>query len=260
MEKNVQYKNGYTLSYTDNGDKNGAALLIHHGLIASINDQSLFERLSAKGVRLIAIARPGYGRSSPYEMKNFAEWADIVSVLLDSLELAHFDVLGISSGAPYSYALGCRFPDRVRNLFVLSGVPALYDEQVLSFWPYPVKKNAGIAEMQELAYELFFAGLSAEELHGDDVQDSMMNHCFGVAQDLRLRGVDWGFRLCDVKGKVYMRHSRYDDSIPVITAEISAGLLADCQLEISEDTVHFSKEVLDDFIATTMSRLWQAPG
>lgn len=252
MKKTLLYKNVNSLSYAEYGDKNGYPILIQHGLIASINDHHLFELLIETGARLISIARPGYGDSSPYKMKNIAEWADIVSVLVDELGLSQFDVLGISSGAPYSYAIGYKFPDQVRNLFILSGTPALYDEEVLSLWPYPVKKNARIAEMQKLAYNLFFSHLSKEDLDKDDIKDSMRYHCFGIAQDLRLRCMDWGFQLSDVKGKVYMRHSKSDDSVPFITAQMTSKLLPNCRLEIRENDVHFSKEVLDNFIRTVM--------
>jgi pimeloyl-ACP methyl ester carboxylesterase len=248
MIKMVRYKNGQALAYAEAGDPNGDPILIQHGMIASIKDHHLFDRLVESGARLIQMARPGYGESTPYEMKNIGEWADIVSALVDALGLAQFDVLGISSGAPYSYAIGYGFPDRVRNLYILSGTPALYDENVLSLWPYPVNKHASIAEMQALAAELFFSHLSKEDLEKDDIQDSMRNHCFGIAQDLKLRCVDWGFTLPEVKSRVAMRHSRADDAVPLVTAEMTAQMLPNCRLEIREHDVHFSQEVLDNFI------------
>ena len=247
------YKNGNVVSYAEYGDQDGDPILIQHGLIASITDHHLFGRLIETGAHLISIARPGYGASSPYVMRNIAEWGEIVAVLVDELGLSQFDVLGISSGAPYSYAIGYRFPKQVRNLFVLSGTPALYDERVLSFWPYPVNRNASITELQTLAYELFFSQLPKEDLDRADIKDSMMNGCFGIAQDLKIRCVDWGFPLSDVKGRVHMRHSKTDNSVPFITAELTSRLLPNCQLEAQEDDVHFSPEVLDNFIKTVIA-------
>jgi pimeloyl-ACP methyl ester carboxylesterase len=257
--KTISYKNGNTLSYADYGDPQGDPILIQHGLIASIKDQGLFQRLIENRARLICIARPGYGASSPYQMKNVGEWADIVSILVGELGLSRFDVLGISSGAPYSYAIGYGLPEKARNLFILSGTPALYDENVISCWPYPVSKNASMAEMQALACRLFFSHHSKEALEKDEIKDSMMNDCFGVALDLKIRAVDWGFRLSDVKAKVTMRHSRSDEAVPYITAEITSGLLPDCHLETRENDVHFSQEVLDDFINTAMAGHYKKP-
>jgi pimeloyl-ACP methyl ester carboxylesterase len=252
VKKLASYKNGNTLSYNDSGDQNGWTVLVQHGMIASINDTQLFRLLIEAGARVISIARPGYGASSPYEMTNIAEYADIVSILADQLGLEQFDVLGISAGAPYSYALGYKLADQVHSLFILSGTPALYDENVLSHWPYPLDKQAGLADLQKLASELFFAGLSEDDLRKDDIKDSQMNQCFGIAQSLKLRCIDWGFRLADVKTPVYMCHSKTDEAVPLITAEITAKLLPNCRLEIRENDVHFSQEVLDHFIRTVM--------
>jgi hypothetical protein len=65
--------------------------------------------------------------------------------------------------------------------------------------------------------------------------------------------VDWGFRLSDVGEKVHMRHSKSDTAVPFITAEMTSKILPHCTFEIREDDAHFSKEVLDDFIGTTMA-------
>ena len=252
VNKIALHHEGNYLGYAEYGDPNGYPILIQHGLIASIKDYQIFKRLIDTGARLICVARPGYGESSPYMMKNIAEWGEIVSGLVNELGLSQFDVLGISSGAPYSYAIGYKLPDRVRNLFILSGTPALYDDTVLSFWPYPVQKKTTIAEMQKLAHDLFFSHLSKEDLARDEIKDSMINDCFGIALDLKLRCIDWGFQLSDVKAKVYMRHSKSDNSVPFITAEITSKLLPNCRFEIRENDVHFSQQVLDDFITTVM--------
>ncbi len=252
MRQKMTYKDGNSLSYAEYGDRQGYPILIQHGLIASIEDDDLFDRLIRQNTRLICIARPGYGESSPYVMNGFAEWAEIVAPLVHELGLAQFDVLGMSSGAPYSYALGYGFPEKAHNIYIFSGMPALYDEIALSHWPYPMAKDKTIAEMEDLARELFFSNVTAEDLQKADIRDSMMHNCFGVAQDLRLRSMDWGFRLSDVKAKVFMRHSKQDDNVPFATAVRTAELLPACQLELTETGPHFSAEALDDFIEKTI--------
>ncbi len=255
MKKIALYKGGNTLSYSDFGSKNGYPILLQHGMIASIEDYDLFESLAGLGTRLISIARPGYGESSPYPMKNVAEWGEIVSVLVDELQLSQFDVLGMSSGAPYSYSIGYVFPEKARNIFIFSGIPALYDDRVVSHWPYPVDRDASIAEMQKLANQLFFSGLSAQDKAKQDIQASMMNDCFGPALDLRIRGMDWGFKLSDLHQRVYMQHNRHDEGF--ITAEITAKMLPNCQLLARENEGHFSKELLDDFIEKVMAGFYK---
>jgi len=247
MNQSIKYKGENTLSFSEYGDKNGYPILIQHGLIASINDYHLFDRLIKSGRRLVCMARPGYGESSPYPMANMAEWGEIVSILVDDLELAQFDVMGLSSGAPYSYAIGYTLPDHVRNIFIFSGTPALYDEQVLEFWPYPITRNASIAEMQKVAREVFLPNVTPEDLMRDDIRDSMKNDCFGIAQDLRIRCMDWGFTLSEIRAAVYMEHSRTDSEVPFVTAEMTARMIPNCRLEGREGE-HFSEEMVDRFI------------
>jgi pimeloyl-ACP methyl ester carboxylesterase len=256
MKKTALYKDGNTLSYSEFGNKDGYPILLQHGLIASIEDHDLFEGLVDLGTRLISIARPGYGGSSPYLMKNVGEWGQIVSVLVDRLRLSRFDVLGMSSGAPYSYSIGFAFPAKARNIFIFNGIPALYDGTVVSHWPYPVPKDAGIPEMEKLAYELFFSSLSSQDKARRDIQDSLMNDCFGPALDLRIRGMDWGFELSDVHQKVYMQHSRSDEGF--VPAEMTSRLLPNGQFYISEKQGHFSKELLDDFIQARMAGFYRS--
>jgi pimeloyl-ACP methyl ester carboxylesterase len=240
------YKNENFLSYVEFGDHRGYPILIQHGLIASIHDQYLFESLVKAGKRLIAAARPGYGESSPHEMKNIAEWGEIVSDLVDKLHLTEFDVLGMSSGAPYSYAIGYKLPEKVRKIFIFSGTPALFNQNVLSHWPYQVNKNASLSDLQKLARELFFSNLTEQDYLKNDIRDSMKNDCFGIAQDLKIRCIDWGFQLAEIKPAVLMQHSREDQAVPVETAKITADLIPNCRLML-RDGEHFSQNTLTDF-------------
>ncbi len=258
MNRAFTYKGKYTIAYAEYGDSAGFPVLVQHGLIASINDYDLFDRLIRLRTRLICIARPGYGRSSPYAMHSFAEWSEIAAVLADDLGLPEFDILGMSSGAPYSYAIASQLPERVRNVFIFSGIPALYDETVRSFWPYEMAKDATIEELEELAHRLFFSDQSAEDGSRNDIRDSMMNNCFGVAQDLLLRSLEWGFSLSQIKASVFMRHSKTDDAVPYRAAVRTAELLPNCRLNLVESGPHFSKEALDEFTKNEMTRHYLA--
>lgn len=80
-----------------------------------------------------------------------------------------------------------------------------------------------------------------------------MNNCFGIALDLKLRSLDWGFRLSEVRENVYMRHSRTDSAVPFITALLTSQLLPNCKLYIEEQGEHFSEGALDAFIKTVIA-------
>lgn len=252
MPETLLYAGKQRLSYAEYGDPGGFPILIHHGMIASIHEQGLFQRLAAAGSRLIALARPGYGGSSPYPLKNVAEWGEITAALVEALGLAQFDLLGISSGAPYCYAAARRLHQKTRRLFILSGTPALYDGQVRAMWPYPLNQGASLPELQTLAYDLFFAHLTPTERQAHPARDAMAHDCFGPALDLQIRAADWGFDLAQVTAPVEMRHSRADESVPLAAAQRTAHLLPRCRLDVREHDPHFSPQVLDDFIATAV--------
>ena len=252
MVQTIVYKPGYNLAYMDYGNKTGFPILVQHGMIASIKDSGLLHRLEKHRTRLIGIARPGYGESSPYSMDNMAEWGDIVSILVNELGIFQFDVLGMSSGAPYSYSIGYGLPEYCRNIFIFSGTPALYDDSILDDWPHEVNKSAGIPELEKVAMEIFFSNLSKNDLARNDIKDSMMNGCFGIAQDLKLRCADWGFVLSSVGQDVYMQHSKADDQVPFGTAEKTSKLLPNCRFAIKENDPHFTDKALDSFIKNTM--------
>lgn len=252
MVESITYNDDQRLDYARYGNPRDYPVLIQHGAIASIRDGELFEELLRQRRCVISVARPGYGESSPYQMRDIAEWADIVAVLLDKLGVEHFDVLGISSGAPYSYALGHRFPERARRIYILSGTPALYDDEILAHWPYEVQREASLTELQRVAHDVFFSQLPEADLMQPSIQDSMRNQGFGLAQDLRLRCRDWGFRLSAVRVPVIMQHSEVDEAVPVVTAALTAKMLPNCTLTLTQDGGHFSPEILDDFIKSVM--------
>ena len=240
-------KSDCNLAYTEYGRPDGFPILVQHGLIASIKDGGLFERLTSAGARVICIARPGYGESSPYVLSNIGEWGILVSELVNALEISRFDVLGMSSGAPYSYSIAWALPETARNIYIFSGIPAMYDDGVLAHWPFEVKKDTDLLEMKKLAHGLFFSNLAAEDLARNDTRDSMANEGFGIALDFRLRCMDWGFKIPEVNQQVIMRHARFDLGVPLVTAELTSAMLPNAALHVEESDIHFSKESLDAF-------------
>jgi pimeloyl-ACP methyl ester carboxylesterase len=252
MVKLIVDNHGTTLSYTEYGNPNGFPILAQHGLIASIKEAAIFKPLLQQGARVICVARPGYGETPPIEMRNIGEWGDSIAPLVETLGLDQFDVLGMSSGAPYCYAIGSRFPLQARNLYVFSGIPAMYDDEILAQWPFEIQKGAPISEMQRLARDLFFTNLSEEDMTKDEITDAMRNDCFGFGLDFRLRSLDWGFILGDLKQRVYMRHARFDPVVPFITAEMTTKLLAHCSMLVEENDIHFSQDALARFLAMTV--------
>jgi pimeloyl-ACP methyl ester carboxylesterase len=61
--------------------------------------------LADLGLRLMAVDRPGLGRSSPHPHKTLASWVDDMRELLQFNALSDMLVVGFSQGAPFAFAL-----------------------------------------------------------------------------------------------------------------------------------------------------------
>jgi pimeloyl-ACP methyl ester carboxylesterase len=245
------YNEKEIISYNDFGNKNGFPIFVQHGTTASIKDIGYFNELQ-RIARVICIARPGYGESSPYLLENILEYGNIVSKLIETISIKQFDILSSSAGAPYGYAIAKACQDKTRNIYVYSGTPALYDENIQKNWPFPVNKNFTVEESQKIAYEVFYANVPSSELEKDYIKDSMANNCFGEGQNLRIRFNDWGFRLPEIKSKVYMQHNKQDGVIPYKLAIMTKELLPNCEIELLEDGEHFTEEGYKLFINDTI--------
>ncbi len=263
MIKKISYDNGLELAFTDYGDKGGYPVLSHHGLVGGIKQPSLEKDLAGTGVRIINIARPGYGESSVNEMKSYADWAEIIGTLIKELGITKFDLLGMSAGTPYCYALGALMPENVKRIFIYSGLPGLCEPDVLNSYPnlenvkkeYSFYRKSSLKDIANSLYEMYLKPLPKEVLELDDFQDSMANNCLGMAQEAKLQSIDWGFSLKDVVRPVYMQHSKADEEAPFAAALKTSQLLPDCKLTTLENAPHFSEETLVEFFKKMMQRI-----
>ena len=263
MSEVFLYKDHYYLSYTDYGDKAGYPVFVHHGLVGSIEQPDLQQTFEGTNVRMIFTARPGYGASSFYPMANYAEWASIINSLADRLGLTHFDVMGMSAGAPYCYALAALLPERVKRVFIYSGLPAVCEYSVLASYPqasevekeYAFYHNARLEEIAKSLYDMYLAPLPEDVLATKDFQDSMANQCKGMAQEAKLQSLEWGFKLQNVTQPVFMQHSRQDEEAPFAAALKTAELLSKCTLYELEDAPHVSDETLQAFLQMMIEQI-----
>ncbi|MCG8347313.1 MAG: alpha/beta hydrolase [Chloroflexales bacterium] len=259
------YKDHYNLSYTDYGDQAGYPVLVHHGLVGSIEQPDLQQTLEGTHVRMILTARPGYGKSSFYPLAHYAEWADIIKTFTNALGLTQFDVLGMSAGAPYCYALAALLPEQVKRVFIYSGLPAVYEPAVIARYPhaseaekeYAFYHNAQLEEIAQSLYDMYLAPLPETVLATKDFQDSMANQCKGMAQEAKLQSLEWGFTLQDVTQPVFMQHSKQDEEAPFAAALKTAELLKQCTLYQLDDAPHVSEETLQAFLEIMIKHIHQ---
>lgn len=224
-------------------------LLLHHGLMGSaILAPEWAELATAAGVQVLTVARPGYGRSTPTAMDAIADWAALVSPLLAELDWQEFDVAGISAGAPYAYALAALLGERVGRVAICAGLPYVLDSAVMAC--YPESEQEAFARYarstdDDIATEIggylrsFAERLPAGHRWLTTIEATLANDGAGVAREVRLQQLDWGFDLVAITQPVRAWHARDDDEVPFEAAELTIARMTDAQLRIQTDSNHF---------------------
>jgi pimeloyl-ACP methyl ester carboxylesterase len=118
----VTLGNGLELAWTEFGAHDGRPVMAFHGSPGTGHHFAAVDKVAAaRGVRLIAPDRPGYGHSTFDPGRTFEGWATVVGELADHLTLDRFTVVGHSSGAPNAAACARFLGDRVIACAIVSG-------------------------------------------------------------------------------------------------------------------------------------------
>jgi pimeloyl-ACP methyl ester carboxylesterase len=127
-------------------------LLAHHGTPSDASLWAGWDDLArARGLRLIAISRPGYGGSTRMPGRSVADVAADASVVFEALTVPWFVTAGWSGGGPHALACAALLPDRCRAVATLAGVG-----------PYGVPDLDFLAGMGPENHEEFGAALEGE--------------------------------------------------------------------------------------------------
>jgi pimeloyl-ACP methyl ester carboxylesterase len=124
----MELPGGGLLGYAGFGDPGGVPCFAFHGQSSSrLMPGWMFppELLTAAGVRMIGVDRPGYGLSSAARAAGFADWPRTVGALADHLDVSRFAVLAHSLGSAYALACGPALGDRLAVIVLASGMGPL---------------------------------------------------------------------------------------------------------------------------------------
>lgn len=118
---------GRLVAWDEYGDRDGRAVFAFHGTPSSRLSMSvLHEAARDQGLRVIAVDRPGIGRSGPMPGFTLLDWPAEVSLVADALGIEAYAVLGSSGGGPYALACGV-VPDPRLVLVATASSVAPYD-------------------------------------------------------------------------------------------------------------------------------------
>lgn len=268
FDRTLTLPDGRTIGYADYGPDGGVPVIMcHGGPGCRIMRPQVLEEAQSRGIRFIAIDRPGYGLSTLKPDRSINDWAtqDGISVA-DALGLDRFIACGISTGGSYSLCLAANFPDRVvavvtgcamsdmRNPEAAAGMPDaietgsldrpaaishainLFGEDGTKPLP-PELSQFPPADMAVLA-EMLQDPERAQFKKANDFANGVQ----GYVDDRRADSSSgWSsFDVSKVTCPVIIVHGESDSIVPKVHASITKGLVPQAEVRLFEGLGHLS--------------------
>ncbi len=192
-----------TISYAEFGKAKANTIVVFAGVVSSLHS-SFFKMFNHLPQRVVAIARPGYGASTYFEMESVLDYAKKLEGFFDYLNIDTFSVVGISAGAPYAHAVAKHFGSRVKESIIAVGMTEAYKKEHMDLFSKEnqdfftdirsmTKKEAGIR-----MYNIYAPAFSAQARQTSDFLDSFQNEGLHMGQEALLQVKPWGFDLSEI--------------------------------------------------------------
>jgi pimeloyl-ACP methyl ester carboxylesterase len=254
---------GRRIGCAEYGDPNGLPVIALHGTPGSRLMFALtHEAARARGVRIIAPERQGYGLSDARACANLAEAASDVASVADAYGLDRFALIGVSGGGPYAVAAAAANLDRVVLLALagpvgpiaeLRGQLRLMRRHRLIFNMLARSNFAARAffkmlrhllfERPEMAYRLLMGRvrpldrdiLGREEVRANlqaAMREGLRRGVDGAVQDLQLYCASWHLQLAEIDVPAIVWQGSDDVVVPPAAAYALAHKLPNCRLDV----------------------------
>ena len=264
-------RDGRTLSYLAGGPADGAPVFHFHGHGSSrLEALALADAAHRARVRLIALDRPGIGRSDPRTGDRLLDWPGDVAQAADLIGVPRFAVQGMSAGGPYALACAHALADRVTACSLVSAVPtpsiALLAGPavrrlawfVARTFPNYLRRRLKEFRPDHMTEAMLAARMArmGQWLGGEDfrlMQDPAKRDLLartmlesgrqgGEANRSEIERLarPWGFDIRKVKVPVFLFHGDQDRIMHVGPARMMARVLKDCAATFYAGEGHFS--------------------
>lgn len=260
---------GRRIGYAEYGSPDGLPAIALHGTpgaryMFALTDEAAW----ARGLRILAPERPGYGLSDQHHFDTLGETAYDVEAIADALGLERFALIGVSGGGPHAVAAAVRLKERVLSMALIAPVGPIagsshirmshFHHFIFSYLaPSPHAAGAfffGLRTMIDwapgVAYHLLMQRVTqtdAQLLRRPEVRDNLQATLReglrpgveGPLQDLRLYCGPWNLPLDAIDVPTIMWQGSADTIVPPDAAYHLAGALPKCQLEVIEGAGHY---------------------
>ncbi|TFV55791.1 alpha/beta hydrolase [Mycobacterium sp. PS03-16] len=158
----VRLRDGRDLAYAEYGAPHGLPVLFLPGAGCGRLMRFGDSALTARGIRLISVDRPGLGASTADPDKTLDSVADDVAALLDDLAGTPVPVVANSQGAPFGLALAAT--GRVERLVLASPIDEVAHPPITAQLPTPLRELVARVAADPAGAAALFSGFTAEGL------------------------------------------------------------------------------------------------
>ena len=231
------------VAYCEYGDPQGTPVFYFHGTPGSRYEPALGDRAGKEyGYRIIALDRPGMGRSDYVKERKLLDWPQDVKEIAKQLGISRFGAIGASGGGAYVLACSYAIPEQLEFSAVMgswgpvAAEPKLWEEMApldrflgklsqsaswifyvpFSFLGYAAKRISPQDFMKMLESSMSEADkrLVADEeiarFYADDVAEGFRQGVRGPADDAIVLYRDWGFSVEEIEIEVHLFHGEED--------------------------------------------------
>jgi len=280
LQLGVRLADGRWLAYAEFGAPDGRPVFVFHGVPGSRLLMADDRPIAAAGLRMIALDRPGIGRSDPQPGRRLLDWPRDVAALADTLGLRTFAVAGGSGGGPYALACAHALPARVTRV-VLAASLAPFDRpgaldgfapsrafawwmlrhaplqrqitswmQARLFRKEPAWMLGKMTRRMSAADRAAVADAAIHDVLLGQLREAYRQGWRGVAQDFAVLTRPWGFDLASVTTPVDVWQGLDDENVPEAMGRYLAAALPNCRARFEPGGGHFGPlETMDEILA-----------
>ncbi len=274
----IKLGNGNKIGYAIYGNKKNFPIFYFHGWPGSRFELKNVPFKKDKSF-IIVLERPGYGISDPISNFKILDWPKIVLEIANKFKIKKFSIIGVSGGAPF--ALACANTIKYKRLKSIAIVCPLAPNKaegmnkgrVGMLMNYGKKPFLSWLMLNLLRISLLKSNLEknfiiwkkniplpTEDLKlftinrgvrlMENFKEAVKYGTTGVHRDANLYSIDWGFKLENIKRKIFIWHGNKDLTVPIITNKYYKKVLKNKKIFIKSNEGHFSicYNFMDDII------------
>ena len=253
MTRTITLPDGRTMAWEEYGAADGRPVLFLHGTPGGRLSAAKYEPFAlARGLRLVAPDRPGYGLSTARPGMTLSDYAEALLDLCWWRGWGPVPVVAGSAGAAYALALGAAASEMVTGVSIFSGIAPMTDDEATTLIPVNQQLRSAVNDPSELerlvgqVRDAILAGTLEGVPEDPALTDALKPGADGMVADYLNVFGEWGLDPVAVRVPVFWIHGTADVNAPISAARRLVAQLPEARVAEVSGGVHApSAETLD---------------